>query len=150
MLRQYSKFAVLMLLMSAYFSGTLARCQQDVGGVESSNDALPFTDSFNTIANRITSFNAKYPQEKVYLHIDNSHYHKGEDIRYHAYVIRDDNLGMSNISNVLYVELTNRYGDVVSKLYEIFDEFDINDIHTSNIGFIAEDEPIIIDYSGFY
>lgn len=115
MLRQYSKFAVLMLLMSAYFSGTLARCQQDVGGVESSNDALPFTDSFNTIANRITSFNAKYPQEKVYLHIDNSHYHKGEDIRYHAYVIRDDNLGMSNISNVLYVELTNRYGDVVSK-----------------------------------
>ena len=53
-------------------------------------------------------------------------------------------------SDIAYDCLYTIYGNVVSKLYEIFNEFDINDIHTSNIGFIAEDEPIIIDYSGFY
>lgn len=53
-------------------------------------------------------------------------------------------------SDIAYDCLYTIYGDVISDLYEIFNEFDINDIHTSNIGFIAEDEPIIIDYSGFY
>ena len=77
------------------------------------------------------------------------------DISYKSYISNnpDDPDGYEyywDESDIAYDCLYTIYGDVVSKLYEIFDEFDINDIHTSNIGFIAEDEPIIIDYSGFY
>lgn len=77
------------------------------------------------------------------------------DISYKSYISNnpDDPDGYEyywDESDIAYDCLYTIYGDVVSKLYEIFDEFDVNDIHTSNIGFIAEDEPIVIDYSGFY
>ena len=77
------------------------------------------------------------------------------DISYKSYISNnpDDPEGDDyywDESDIAYDCLYTIYGNVVSKLYEIFNEFDINDIHTSNIGFIAEDEPIIIDYSGFY
>ena len=77
------------------------------------------------------------------------------DISYKSYISNnpDDSDGYEyywDESDIAYDCLYTIYGDVISELYEIFDEFDINDIHTSNIGFIAEDEPIIIDYSGFY
>ena len=77
------------------------------------------------------------------------------DISYKSYISNnpDDPDGDDyywDESDIAYDCLYTIYGNVVSKLYEIFDEFDINDIHTSNIGFIAEDEPIIIDYSGYY
>ena len=77
------------------------------------------------------------------------------DISYKSYISNnpDDPDGYEyywDESDIAYDCLYTIYGNVVSKLYEIFNEFDINDIHTSNIGFIAEDEPIIIDYSGFY
>ena len=77
------------------------------------------------------------------------------DISYKSYISNnpDDPDGYEyywDESDIAYDCLYTIYGDVISVLYEIFNEFDINDIHTSNIGFIAEDEPIIIDYSGFY
>ena len=77
------------------------------------------------------------------------------DISYKSYISNnpDDPEGDDyywDESDIAYDCLYTIYGNVVSKLYEIFNEFDINDIHTSNIGFIAEDEPIIIDYSGYY
>ena len=58
---------------------------------------------------------------------------------------------ISEISIIICVSLMIIIG-IATIIYIrwIFYEFDINDIHTSNIGFIAEDEPIIIDYSGFY
>ena len=77
------------------------------------------------------------------------------DISYKSYISNnpDDPDGDDyywDESDIAYDCLYTIYGNVVFKLYEIFDEFDINDVHTSNIGFIAEDEPIIIDYSGYY
>ena len=80
---------------------------------------------------------------------------KVSDISYKSYISNnpDDPDGYEyywDESDIAYDCLYTIYGDVISELYEIFNEFDINDIHTSNIGFIAEDEPIIIDYSGFY
>ena len=58
---------------------------------------------------------------------------------------------ISEISIIICVSLMIIIG-IATIIYIrwIFYEFDINDIHTSNIGFIAEDEPIIIDYSGYY
>lgn len=51
-----------------------------------------------------------FPQERVYLHFDNTSYYKGEHIWYKAYVVRDDNLHHTNLSRILYVELLNPIG----------------------------------------
>ena len=59
------------------------------------------------------------PQEKVYLHLDNTGYFKGETIWFKAYVVRTDTEKCGNLSNVLHVELVSPKGDVVAhkKLY---------------------------------
>ena len=58
----------------------------------------------------LEQFSIKYPQERVYLHFDNTSYFKNEDIWYKAYVVRDDNLHHTNLSRILYVELLNPIG----------------------------------------
>lgn len=64
-------------------------------------------------------FNQSTPQEKTYLHFDNTGYFKGETMHFKAYVVRADNGKPTTISKVLYVELLNPSGDVVEtrKLY---------------------------------
>ena len=65
--------------------------------------------------NKAMNFNKLAPQEKVYLHFDNTGYFKGEIIRFKAYVTRMDNEKKSNISKNLYVELVNPTGDVIER-----------------------------------
>ena len=60
-------------------------------------------------------FNQTNPQEKVYLHFDNTAYFKGETMRFKAYVVRADNTRATDISSVLHVELLNPSGDVVER-----------------------------------
>ena len=55
-------------------------------------------------------FARQNPQERVYLHFDNTSYYKGENIWYKAYVVRDDNLHFTDLSRILYVELLNPIG----------------------------------------
>ncbi len=55
-------------------------------------------------------FANQFPQERVYVHFDNTSYYKGENIWYKAYVVRDDNLHHTNLSRILYVELLNPIG----------------------------------------
>lgn len=64
---------------------------------------------------RAMRFNQAAPQEKVYLHFDNTGYFKGETIRFKAYVKRMDTEQPSDISTVLYVELVNPIGDVCER-----------------------------------
>ena len=64
---------------------------------------------------RAMRFNQAAPQEKVYLHFDNTGYFKGETIRFKAYVKRMDTNKPSGISTVLYVELVNPIGDVCER-----------------------------------
>jgi hypothetical protein len=54
-----------------------------------------------------------FPQEKVYLHFDNTGYFKEETIYFKAYVMRTDKSALSDISKVLYVELLTPVGDVI-------------------------------------
>lgn len=61
----------------------------------------------------IEAFDRLFPQEKVYLHFDNTGYFNGELIRFKAYVVRTDNGCLSDISRVLYVELVSPGGDVL-------------------------------------
>jgi hypothetical protein len=60
-------------------------------------------------------FSQVYPQEKVYLHLDNTGYFMGETIWMNAYVIRTDEESRTDQSKVLYVELLNPSGDVVEQ-----------------------------------
>ncbi len=55
-------------------------------------------------------FAKTYPQERVYLHFDNTSYFKGEHIYYKAYVVDDASLKPSDMSKILYVELVNPIG----------------------------------------
>ena len=55
-------------------------------------------------------FAMQNPQERVYLHFDNTSYYKGEHIWYKAYVVNDESLKASEMSQILYVELVNALG----------------------------------------
>ena len=50
------------------------------------------------------------PQERVYLHFDNTSYYKGEHIWYKAYLVDGATLSPSPLSRILYVELLNPIG----------------------------------------
>ena len=60
-------------------------------------------------------FQASYPQEKVYVHFDNTAYFKGEHIYFKAYVVRTDKSAPTDLSRVLYVDLLNPSGFVQHK-----------------------------------
>ena len=60
-----------------------------------------------------STFSNDYPQEKVYLHFDNSSYFLGETLWFKAYVVKADRHGLSQLSKILYVELITPEGNVV-------------------------------------
>ena len=59
------------------------------------------------------NFNRTTPQEKVYLHFDNTGYFENETMWWKAYVTRTDKRKATDLSKVLYVELLNPSGDVL-------------------------------------
>lgn len=90
------------------------------------NDSVPFVSGANeeyaSILNymqRAMRFNIEVPHEKVYLHLDNTGYFKGETIWFKAYVVSALENKPTPISSVLYVELVTPAGDVIDtkKLY---------------------------------
>ena len=61
-------------------------------------------------ARNVIEFNKAYPQEKVYLHMDNRSYFIGDTIWFKAYVMNATTLHPTQMSGVLYVELLNEMG----------------------------------------
>lgn len=55
------------------------------------------------------------PQEKVYLHFDNTSYYHGDKIWFKAHVVLAPTHGMTPLSQTLYVELLNPGGKVIEK-----------------------------------
>jgi hypothetical protein len=53
-----------------------------------------------------------YPQEKAYLHFDNTGYFLGETIWFKAYVVTAGQHQFTNLSRILYVELLSPDGEV--------------------------------------
>lgn len=62
----------------------------------------------------LNNFGKALPQEKVYLHLDNTSYYQGDKIWFQAYVVTADNKPTA-LSRTLYVELLNAGGTVVNK-----------------------------------
>lgn len=62
-------------------------------------------DPFNAILKKLVDYNAKYPHEKVYLHLDKPYYAVGDDIWFKAYATNSNAKGLSLLSKIIYVEL---------------------------------------------
>ncbi len=72
-------------------------------------------DSLSSWALCVDSFALRYPQEKVFLHLDNTCYFLGDVIRFKAYTRQTDTGRPSTISNVLYVDLLNHDGYLMER-----------------------------------
>ena len=66
--------------------------------------------TLNQYIRNCLEFNKEYPQEKVYLHMDNRSYFIGDTIWFKAYVMDATTLHPTQQSGVLYVELLNEKG----------------------------------------
>ena len=80
-------------------------------------------------------------QEKVYLHLDNNCYYKGDDIWYKAYVVRADDNSYTDMSRLLYVELVSPDGMLVERQTVV-----VNANGSGEGSFVLTDSL----YSGFY
>lgn len=67
----------------------------------------------STFIQNINMFNAVLPQEKVYLHFDNTSYYLGEHLWFKAYVVKTSDNLPTGVSKVLHVELLNQQGFVL-------------------------------------
>ena len=68
--------------------------------------ATTFAQSpLDTLAMRAIMVNQLFPQERVYLHFDNTAYYLGETMWFKAYVTEGVKDTPSTLSKVLYVEL---------------------------------------------
>lgn len=82
---------------------------------------LPFFNSFaqqassknlENFVKRADKFQTNNPQEKVYLHFDNTGYYQGDTIWFKAYVVSAENNHATSLSRVLHVELLTPEGEV--------------------------------------
>ena len=74
--------------------------------------ASPETDS---LYRKVQGFGIGLPQEKVYLHLDNTCYFVSDTIWYKGYVTRSDKGTLTDLSKILYVELLTPDGFLVER-----------------------------------
>ena len=63
----------------------------------------------------VQNFGEMLPQEKVYLHFDNTSYYQGDPVWFQCYVVTSELNRPSDLSKTLYVELLNPGGEVIAK-----------------------------------
>jgi len=71
------------------------------------------TQKLMSFVRNINTFNRIHPQEKAYLHFDNTGYYVGETIWFKAYVVAAEQNKPTELSKILYVELMSPEGFVV-------------------------------------
>jgi hypothetical protein len=83
---------------------------------------LSETGSIKSLTANVAEFYRSNPQEKVYLHFDNTAYFLGETIWFKAYLAQVNRNSLSQISKTLYVELLSPEGNVIeTKKFKIND-----------------------------
>lgn len=65
---------------------------------------------FPNLSEKLENYYQRYPQQKVYLHLDNLAYHAGEKIWYKAYLVDARTHKADTISKILIVELVSSFG----------------------------------------
>ena len=61
----------------------------------------------------VNQLGEKYPQEKIYLHLDKTYYNAGETIWFKAYLTADDLI--APLSKTVYAELIDEKGNILQK-----------------------------------
>lgn len=74
--------------------------------------AIVRAESGHELENVINNFNRHYPQENVFVHIDNTGYYENEIVWFKAYLTRSDNDSLGSLSRILYVDLISPSGVV--------------------------------------
>ena len=69
----------------------------------------------DSLYRKVQGFGIGLPQEKVYLHMDNTCYFIGDTIWYKGYVMRSDRGTLTDLSKILYVELLTPDGYLVER-----------------------------------
>lgn len=69
-------------------------------------------DSIGYFTKIVGKFNHVFPQEKLYIHLDNTGYFIGETIWFKVYQICSNNDSLGGRSNIAYVELYNTTGEM--------------------------------------
>ena len=93
------------------------------------------------LAARQAAFGRTIPQEKVFVHMDNTSYQLGDTIWFSAYTRRTDTDRPSDVSGVLYVELYGQEGYLIERKL-------IQMRKGHGQGFFALNN--LIQYAGFY
>ena len=96
--------SIILLLFTALLQGSLA---QTTGNGEAPRNNL------DNIIIRSAIKQSLFPEERVYLHFDNTAYYLGESIWFKAYVMSGVDNEPTTMSRVLYVELVSPEGYVV-------------------------------------
>ena len=71
--------------------------------------------TIDSLYRKVQGFGIGLPQEKVYLHLDNTCYFVGDTIWYKGYVTRSDKGTLTDLSKILYVELLTPDGFLVER-----------------------------------
>lgn len=74
------------------------------------------SNSFNNLlrlTRNVYQFHELNPQEKVYLHFDNTGYYLGETIWFKAYIVLAGNTSPVPLSKLLHVELLTPEGEII-------------------------------------
>lgn len=108
------KISLMMLLMAGWL---LSASVYAAGRSDDKPASAGDPDSLLTLRQEnFERFARQYPQERVYLHFDNTSYYKGEHIWFKAYIADGATLKPSALSRILYVELVNPIGYPVETL----------------------------------
>lgn len=85
---------------------------------QSGFDSLdPSVDLSYEISSRLVHLNEFYPQEKLYIHTDKSHYLPGETIWFKLYLTDASSHEASPLSRLVYVEIADTSGMVFDRRY---------------------------------
>ncbi len=76
------------------------------------SDSNPYLEQ---LKQKLSSYFNKFPQQKVYLHIDRNHYNAGENLWFKAYVANATTHHQDKRSTNLYVEMVNSKNQVVQQ-----------------------------------
>ena len=95
-----------LLLCWAIFLSILALAQETPPAGQSAPGAL---------GRKAAQFGTTLPQEKVFLHLDNTCYFVGDTIWFKAYVTHSDRQTPTDLSKILYVELFTPDGYLVER-----------------------------------
>lgn len=74
------------------------------------------TDSLPIPVNRLDAFYNKLPQEQIYVHFNKPYYAIGDAIWFKVYVTLGNEHFLSSFSKIVYMELLNPSGDIVTSL----------------------------------